>query len=55
MAHFHTDMERFDVHDEVCEIVAESATIGAILESGLNRARRRRDAYSCSCITAVLQ
>jgi hypothetical protein len=40
MAHLHTDMERFDVHValEVCEIVIESATIVANLES-----RRRRD------------
>jgi hypothetical protein len=26
MAHLHTDMERFDVHGEVCESVAKSAT-----------------------------
>ena len=40
MAHLHTDMERFDVHValEVCEIVIESATIVANLES-----HRRRD------------
>jgi hypothetical protein len=35
MAHVHTDMELLDVHVglEVCEIVIESATIVAILES----------------------
>jgi hypothetical protein len=26
MAHLHADMERFDFHGEVCEIVIESAT-----------------------------
>jgi hypothetical protein len=36
MAHLHADMERVDFHValEVCEIVAESATIVATLESG---------------------
>src|SRR4029077_2043830 len=44
MAHLHTDMERFDFHvaQEVCEIVSESATIVAILESVLRKRSFRR-------------
>jgi hypothetical protein len=44
MAHLHTDMERLDIHValEVCEIVIESATIVAILESGSKTAKRPR-------------
>jgi hypothetical protein len=36
-------MERFDVHSEVCEIVIESATIVAILESASKMLRRPRN------------
>jgi len=44
MAHFHSDMKRFDIHvaPEACDIVPQSATILTILESSSNTARRVR-------------
>jgi hypothetical protein len=38
-------MKRFDVHDEVCEIVIEIATIVAILESDSKAARRPHNPF----------
>jgi hypothetical protein len=44
MAHLHTDMQRLDVHValEACDIVIESATIVAIMESDSKTAKRPR-------------
>jgi hypothetical protein len=47
-------MERFDVHVtlEVCEIVIESATIVAILESGSKTPKRLRNSHRLDVFTA---
>jgi hypothetical protein len=66
MAHLHADMKRLDFHValELCEIVIESATAVAILESASTTVWRPRlyavlgnfcNAFSSLCMRSLLQ